>query len=185
MRPEVEAAIREYLSGLLKILGEGSEAAHRLEVQEEGGELVVNLQGLKTISGQDRAVIRALSYLLELALKRRLKLKESGLRIHLDVDHYRQRRREELRQTALRLAEEAKRDHKRIRLNPMEPWERKAIHEALSNFAGVRTYSEGKGAERRVIIEPTSRKADREAVDRQERPSKADREGVDHEERSP
>lgn len=164
MRPEaeVEAAIREYLSGLLKLLGELPEAADRLEVQEEGGELVVNLQGLTTISGQDRAVIRALSYLLELSLKRRLKLKEGGraslrLRVHLDVDHYRQRRREELQRMALRLAEEAKRDHKRIRLNPMEPWERKAIHEALAGFAGVRTYSEGKGAERRVIIEPTSR----------------------------
>ncbi|MGQ9477879.1 MAG: Jag family protein [Candidatus Bipolaricaulia bacterium] len=154
MRPEVEAAIREYLSGLLKSLGEPVE----LELQEEDGELVVNLQGVTVFSGQDRAVIRALDYLLELALRRRLK--EGGranLRVHLDIDHYRSRRREELRQTALKLAEEAKRDHKRIRLNPMEPWERKAIHEALADFAGVRTYSEGKGAERRVIIEPTSR----------------------------
>lgn len=150
MRPEVEAAIRDYLSGLLKLLGEPVE----LELIEEGDELVVNLQGLTTISGQDRATVRALDYLLELALRRRLK---KGLRVHLDIDHYRQRRREELRQTALRLAEEAKRDHKRIRLNPMEPWERKAIHEALAECAGVRTYSEGKGAERRVIIEPTSR----------------------------
>ncbi len=153
MRPEIEAAIREYLSGLLKILGEPVE----LELQEEDGELVVNLQGLTIFSGQDRAVIRALGYLLELALRRCLK--EGGranLRVHLDIDHYRSRRREELRQTALKLAEEAKRDHKRIRLNPMEPWERKAIHEALADFAGVRTYSEGKGAERRVIIEPTS-----------------------------
>ncbi len=58
---------------------------------------------------------------------------------------------------ALKLAEEVRGERKRIRLNPMEPWERKAIHEALSGLASVRTHSEGRGAERRVIIEPASR----------------------------
>lgn len=149
MRAEAEAAIREYLGGLFGILGEPLE----LRFEERPGEVLVDLQRMETFSGQDQEILRALSYLLELWLRRQLK---ERLRVQIDVDGYRRRRREELRQMALKLAEEVKREHKRIRLNPLEPWERKAIHEALADYQGVRTHSEGRGAERRVIIEPTS-----------------------------
>ncbi len=56
---------------------------------------------------------------------------------------------------ALQIAEEVMRERKRVRLNPMEPYERRAVHEALQDMPGVRTYSEGSAEERRVIIEPT------------------------------
>jgi spoIIIJ-associated protein len=151
MRAEVEAEIRDYLGGLLGILGEPFE----LRLEERPGEVLVDLYGVETFSGQDQETLRALSYLLELRLRRRLK---ERLRVQIDVDGYRRRRKEELRRMALKLAEEVKRERKRIRLNPMEPWERKAIHESLSEVAGVRTHSEGRGAERRVVIEPTSTK---------------------------
>jgi spoIIIJ-associated protein len=150
MRVEVEAAIREWLSGLLGILDEPLE----LQFEERPGEVLVDLRGVETFSGQDRETLRALSYLVELQLRRRLK---ERLRVQIDINGYRQRRKEELRRMALQLAEEVRRERKRIRLNPMEPWERKAIHEALSDFAGVRTHSEGRSAERRVIIEPSPR----------------------------
>jgi spoIIIJ-associated protein len=150
MKPEVEAAVRTYLRGVLEILGESPE----LELEEEAGVVVVDLQGMETLSDQDQETLRALGYLLELALKRRLR---ESVRVQLDVNSYRRRRKGELCQMALKLGEEARREHKRIRLNPMEPWERRAIHEALSGFAGVRTYSEGQGAERRVVIEPSLR----------------------------
>lgn len=147
MKPAVEAAVRAYLEGLMKILGESPELA----LSEEAGIVLVDVRGMETLTGQEGAALRALEDLLELALKRRLR---ESLRVQLDVNSYRRRRKEELGQLALRLGEEARREHKRLRLNPMEPWERRAIHEALSGFAGVRTYSEGRGAERRVVIEP-------------------------------
>lgn len=148
MRAEVEAEVREWLGGLLGILGEPLD----LQLEERSGEILADLQGVETFSGEDQETLRALSYFLELRLRRRLK---ERLRVQIDVDSYRRRRREELRQMALKLAEEVKRERKRIRLNPLEPWERKAIHEALSGFSGVRTHSEGRGTGRRVIIEPT------------------------------
>ncbi|MCR4404520.1 MAG: protein jag [Candidatus Acetothermia bacterium] len=147
MKPEVEAAVRAYLERFLKILGESAQ----LELKEEGGMVMIDLKGMEILSGQEQEALRALDYLLELALKRRL---HEGVRVQLDVNSYRLRRKEELRLMALKLGEEARAERKRIRLNPMEPWERKAIHEALAGFAGVRTYSEGRGAERRVVIEP-------------------------------
>jgi len=149
MKAEVEAAIRGWLGGLLEILEEPSD----LRFDEGAGEVLIDLQGVETFKGEDQETLRALSYLLELQLRRRLK---ERLRVHIDVNGYRHRRKEELRRMALKLAEEVKRERKRIRLNPMEPWERKAIHEALADYQGVRTHSEGRGAGRRVIIEPTS-----------------------------
>ncbi len=150
MKAEVESVIREYLGGLLQILGEPLE----LKLEERPGEVLVDLRGVETFSGEDRETLHAIGYLVELQLRRRLR---EGLRVQIDINGYRHRRKEELRQMALKLAEEVRGERKRIRLNPMEPWERKAIHEALSSLASVRTHSEGRGAGRRVIIEPTSR----------------------------
>ncbi|MCS6903247.1 MAG: SpoIIIJ-associated protein Jag, partial [Candidatus Bipolaricaulota bacterium] len=79
---------------------------------------------------------------------------EADLRIHADADGYRERRQAELRELALKLAEEAVRERKTIVLDPMEAYERKAIHEALSQFPAARSRSEGSGEERRVVIEP-------------------------------
>ncbi|MFQ6089922.1 MAG: protein jag [Candidatus Bipolaricaulia bacterium] len=150
MKAELEAAIREFLGGMFRILGEPVE----LRLEERPREILIDLQGVEIFSGEDRESLRALGYLVELLLKRLLRV---NFRVQIDVNGYRHRREEELHRMALKLAEEVRRERKRIRLNRMEPWERKAIHEALSEVVGVRTHSEGRGAERRVIIEPASR----------------------------
>jgi len=165
MKAEVEATIREWLAGLLRVLGEPVE----LELHDEGrGSVLINLKGVSLLAGEDQETLRALSYLLELVVKRRT---GESLRINLDIDGYRDRRRAQLRRMALELAEEALREGKRVRLPPMEAWERKAIHEALNGYGGVRTYSEGQGKDRRVIIEPTPTSAlsgEREREQKQE-----------------
>lgn len=150
MKDEVEQTIKEYLNGIFSILGEAAE----VELQESDGGMLVNLKGVKTFEGKDQRTLSALSYLLELLVKRNLR---ESLRIYIDVDGYKRRRKEELKQFALEIAEKVKRERVRVRLNPMDSWERKAVHEALSNHESVRTYSEGQGEERRVIIEPTRR----------------------------
>jgi len=64
------------------------------------------------------------------------------------------KRRAELIKFALGAAESVRKEHKRIRLNPMPARERRTIHITLTNFPGVKTYSVGDGDERRVVIEP-------------------------------
>lgn len=148
MNENVKQAVTEYLVGLLKVLDEAAEVQH---IRETERELFVNLQGVKTFDGKDSKTLRSLSYLVEIAVRRRLGV---GIRVQLDVDRYRERRTRELQELAYRLAEEAVREGRSIPLEPMENYERKAIHEVLSDHPGVRTYSEGQGSERHVIIEP-------------------------------
>lgn len=147
MKAETERVIRDWLNQFLRLIGEPLE----FELQGRQNSVLINLRGVKSISPQDYETLKAIAYLLEVVVRRRT---GEGLRVQLDIDGYREKRRAELRELALRLAAEALRERKRIRLNPMESWERKAIHEALADYQGVRTYSEGQGKERRVIIEP-------------------------------
>lgn len=147
MDPKVAQAVESFLQELFQIVGE----AARLKLTQSDQELLIDLQGAQVFVGQNQRALRALAHLVEIYLKRTLNIDVS---VQIDADGFREHRRAELRELALQLAEEALREHKKIVLDPMEPYERKAIHEALSSFPKVRTYSEGQGEERRVVIEP-------------------------------
>ncbi len=147
MDPKLTQAAESFLQELFQIAGETA----RLQITQNEQELLINLQGAQVFVGQNQRALRALAHLVEIYLKRTLNL---DISVQIDADGFREHRRAELRELALQLAEEALREHKKIVLDPMEPYERKAIHEALSDFPRVRTYSEGQGEERRVVIEP-------------------------------
>jgi spoIIIJ-associated protein len=78
-----------------------------------------------------------------------------GRRVILDVERYRARREEQVRELALRLAVRVKRSGERYTLDPMHAYERRVIHMTLSEDSGVRTESTGQEPARRVIIHPT------------------------------
>ena len=80
---------------------------------------------------------------------------EGGRRIILDVEHYRARREDQVKELALRLANRVKRTGQRYTLDPMHAYERRAIHLALADDSDVRTESSGKEPARRVVIHPT------------------------------
>ncbi len=147
MEAKIAEAIENFLRGLFEIVGET--ARIRLHEREDG--LWVDLQNARVFVGEGQAALHALAHLLEIHLRRSF---DAAVQIHVDADGYRERRQAELRALALKLAEEAVRERKRIVLEPMEPYERKAIHEALSQITAVRSRSEGSGDERRVVIEP-------------------------------
>lgn len=155
MDPKILQAIDTFLQGLFRIAGET--ALLRVTESDEG--LLIDLQGAQVFVGQNQQALRALAHLVEIYIKRTLGVEVS---VQMDADGYRERRKAELRELAFRLAEEALREHKKIVLDPMEPYERKAIHEALSTFPNVRTHSEGQGEERRVIIEPITLSQDKD-----------------------
>ena len=70
----------------------------------------------------------------------------------LDVENYRQRRKETLEQLAVRLASRVKHEGDKVMLEPMNGYERKIIHMALQNKEHVRTESEGQDPYRHVVI---------------------------------
>ncbi len=162
---EVRAALEAYFRGLLEALGEPHARLEWLdeaeaEAESASGErraFALNLQGVEALRRMDVRAIDALAYLAEIAVRRRTGV---AVRLRLDVNRQRARRLEELKQLALRWAEQARLENRPIELEPMEAQERKAIHEALSRVRGVRTYSKGKGPDRRVVIEPVPEASD-------------------------
>ena len=79
----------------------------------------------------------------------------AGRRLILDVERYRLRREDQVRELALRLANRVKRTGQRYTLDPMHAYERRAIHLALADDEGVHTESIGREPARRVVINPT------------------------------
>lgn len=74
--------------------------------------------------------------------------------VRLDVGDYRERREQSLEQFAERMADQAVRNGRKVKLEPMPSYERKVIHNALSNRLDIETYSEGTDPHRYLIIEP-------------------------------
>lgn len=80
---------------------------------------------------------------------------DASSRIVVDVERYRARREDQVRELAQRLAHRVKRSGERYTMDPMQAYERRAVHMALEADAGVRTESSGRDPVRRVIIHPT------------------------------
>ena len=112
----------------------------------------VNIEGKdsSTIIGKRGQTLDSIQYLTSLVVN-----KGDGeyTRVVVDAENYRAKREKTLEQLALRLASNVKKTRKPMRLEPMNPYERKVIHATLQNHPYVTTRSEGEEPYRRVIIE--------------------------------
>jgi spoIIIJ-associated protein len=104
----------------------------------------------KTIIGKRGQTLDSMQYLTNLVSN---KDKEQYRRVIIDVEGYRTRREKTLERLAVKLAQKTLRSGRNVRLEPMNPYERKVIHATLQKVDGVKTRSEGEEPYRRVIIE--------------------------------
>lgn len=74
--------------------------------------------------------------------------------VRIDIGDYRERRKQSLEILATRMADKAVRTRKKVKLEPMQAYERKVIHHTLSNRLDIETYSEGSDPYRYLVIEP-------------------------------
>lgn len=120
---------------------------------EKSDHTVLDLAGeqLGVLIGRRGQTLDALQYLTNIVANQGT---SRYMRFVLDVENYRQRRRETLQRLADRLVARVKRLNREIRLEPMNPTERKIIHMRVQRHAGVFTYSEGDEPRRRVVISP-------------------------------
>ena len=82
------------------------------------------------------------------------KMQDGYVRVKLDTEDYRRRRKETLENLAKNIAYKVKRTKKPISLEPMNPYERRIIHSALQGNKFVETYSEGSEPYRHVVVAP-------------------------------
>lgn len=107
---------------------------------------------LGLIIGHRGETLDALQYLTSLAVNRET---DEYIRIMLDAEGYRQRRRETLERLAEKMKRRAIETGRKVMLDPMPPHERRIIHLAVKDDPRVKTYSEGEEPFRKVLIETT------------------------------
>lgn len=103
-----------------------------------------------TVIGKRGQTLDAIQYLTSLVVN---KDNEKYIRVVVDAENYRAKREKTLEQLANRLADKVVRTKRSVRLEPMNPYERKVIHATLQSNPNVTTKSEGEEPYRRVIIE--------------------------------
>ena len=133
------------------------ELGFELELLKDGwreeGEAKFNISGsdLGIIIGHRGKTLDALQYLANLAVN---KGDRKYLRVILDAEGYRKKRRKTLEQLAQKMAKKAKTKERKVVLDPMPPHERRIIHTTLQDVLGVTTYSKGEDPHRKVVIDP-------------------------------
>jgi spoIIIJ-associated protein len=146
---ELESEIAaDYIEGLLDV----ADLDGDIDMDVEGERAFVSVVGatLDELVGPRGEVLEALQELTRLAVHRQT---GARTRMMLDVGGYRQRRRTELAETGRDAADEVKRTGEPKRLWPMNPFERKIVHDAVA-AAGLRSESEGEEPDRRVVVLP-------------------------------
>ncbi len=146
---ELEGEIAaDYIEGLLDL----ADLDGDIDMDVEGDRAVVSVVGatLDELVGRRGEVLEALQELTRLAVHQHT---GARTRMMLDVGGYRQRRRAELAEAGQDAAEEVRRTGQPKRLWPMNPFERKVVHDAVA-AAGLRSESEGEEPDRRVVVLP-------------------------------
>jgi spoIIIJ-associated protein len=143
----IAEAAQEFLEGLLKAMG--LEAKSEASVQE--GRPLVDVSGddLGILIGRRGQTLDALQEVTRTAVQRRLR---SHVRLLVDVERYRARRRASLADYAQAMANRAKERGTEIELEPMNAYERKIVHDAIAEVDGASSFSEGEEPQRKVIV---------------------------------
>jgi spoIIIJ-associated protein len=139
----------DYLERLLDILDVDGD----IDLDVEGDRASVAVVGgqLKTLIGPDGATLEALQELTRLAVAQSTGVRS---RLMLDIGGFRAKRRADLTGLASAAAERVAQSRQPERLSPMNPFERKVVHDVIAAAAGVHSESEGEEPNRRVVVLP-------------------------------
>lgn len=122
-----------------------------IEKEEDSNVVNVELKGddMGVLIGKRGQTLDSLQYLTNLAVNRN---SEEYVKVKIDTEDYRKRRKETLENLAKNIAYKVKRSKRPISLEPMNPFERRVIHSALQNDKFVTTHSEGEEPYRHVVV---------------------------------
>lgn len=137
----------DYLERLLDIVDYDGD----IDLDVENDRAIVAIVGsdLQPLVGNHGETLDALQELTRLAVQQQTGVRS---RLMLDVSGHRQARREQLRKLAAETADRVLESGEPARLTPMNPFERKVVHDAVAAIDGVRSESEGEEPHRRVVV---------------------------------
>ncbi len=122
-----------------------------VDYNEENRNLDIELSGdeMGVLIGKRGQTLDSLQYLVSLVVNKDV---DDYIRVKVDTEDYRRRRKETLENLAKNIAYKVKRTKRSVSLEPMNPYERRIIHSALQNDKYVTTHSEGEEPFRRVVV---------------------------------
>ena len=138
----------EFLTNVLKAMD--MEVEIKTSIDEEGA-LCIEMNGdnMGILIGKRGQTLDSLQYLTNRVAN---KAQDGYVRVKLDTEDYRRRRKETLENLAKNIAHKVKRTRRSVSLEPMNPYERRIIHSALQGDRSVTTHSEGEEPYRRVVV---------------------------------
>ena len=138
----------EFLTNVLKSMD--MEVEIKTSIDEEGA-LCIEMNGdnMGILIGKRGQTLDSLQYLTNRVAN---KAQDGYVRVKLDTEDYRRRRKETLENLAKNIAHKVKRTRRSVSLEPMNPYERRIIHSALQGDRSVTTHSEGEEPYRRVVV---------------------------------
>lgn len=162
----------EFLKGLFRLLD--IDASPSLKEEDERIVIDLTASSTKGLIGRRGETIDAVQTLAGAVAN---KGRHDYIRVVVDCENYREDREETLKHVAEKMAAKAVRLGKRVRLEPMNPYERRIIHASLVDNPDVTTKSEGKEPMRFVVITPKNLRTQRSNMNNRDRGDRGDRGG--------
>ena len=162
---KVKAAV-DYLREVIALMGVENVS---FSAVQKGEATIIRLDGEKlgALIGRRGETMESLSYLASLVANR---LEGDYIKLGLDVAGYRDKRESDLTALAQRIGAKVRQTGRSFAMEPMNPYERRIIHSAISKMEGVRSESKGEGRDRRVVIYSTAPDAQTENTYGERRP---------------
>ncbi|QUH29359.1 RNA-binding cell elongation regulator Jag/EloR [Vallitalea guaymasensis] len=141
----------EFLENIFRVMNLKVEIVAQLKEQN----LDIELSGpsMGVLIGKRGQTLDSLQYLVSLVVN---KESDKYVRVKLDTENYRERRKETLENLAKNLSYKVRKTNRKFSLEPMNPYERRIIHSTLQNDKYVDTHSEGEEPFRKVVITPNN-----------------------------
>ncbi len=145
----VEDHVREFLNNVFRAMGMEVEILIRKSEDEKNIDIELKGSDMGVLIGKRGQTLDSLQYLTNLAVGKQV---NEYVKVKIDTEDYRKRRRETLENLAKNIAYKVKMTKRPVSLEPMNPFERRIIHSALQGDRYVNTHSEGDEPYRHVVV---------------------------------
>ena len=149
LKQDVIEYIKSYLKSLTDLMG----ISAQFEIQKRDNYIKINIisDNSSILIGKNGRTINAMQDLLKHSLQVKVGM---NINIIIDTNEYREKKQKNIERLAIKLAKEVRNTKVEVKMDCMNSFERRLVHNALTNFKGVTTISEGEEPNRYVIIKP-------------------------------
>lgn len=145
----LEDVAKDFLKSVFTAMNMAVVVDVKYDAAERTMDIELNGEEMGVLIGKRGQTLDSLQYLVSLVVNRD---EDDYIRVKVDTENYRQRRKETLENLAKNISYKVKRTKRPVSLEPMNPYERRIIHSALQNDKYVTTHSEGEEPFRRVVV---------------------------------